>query len=185
MQIVNPKNIAQQLKNEGQNLCVVSYGGCGTYSLVKMLEANGYIIRTHTWERVMCHHAEFVKLHCPVIYVYRKDIKCAYLSQLKKVSMIGQLRKMKNDMSLKDFDAKFFLQTMVDSLKNWTGRQNVLVLETSELFKYSGKAKIENFLAGRNIAGLPLRYEKVPKEHKTYNNQTFQIFQDQIDNLMK
>jgi len=162
-------NINQILKDEGLEICVISYGGSGSNELTDILELNGYKCRTSTYHNI-CHCSIPIEIDIPIIYIYRNMID-AFFSQKRRERKMGHWsinqQKLSNNKNTKLSDRNF-LNLMTNQFISWknSNLQNVLFLNYNECFDENIKTKIGNFLKNNNLIGFPFTY----KEPKTKYN---------------
>lgn len=163
-------NINQILKDEGLEICVISYGGSGTNELINILEMNGYKCRTPTYDNI-CHCSVPIEIDIPIIYIYRNMIDAFFSQKRRGVELwtINQ-KKLSNNLNTKLSDRNF-LNLMSNQFTNWknSNLQNVLFVNYNECFNYNFKIKLEKFLKNDNLSGLPFIY-KEPKTKYDINN---------------
>ncbi len=161
-------NINDIIKNEGLEICIVSYGGSGTNELINILEMNGYKCKTPTYCKILCHCPVPIKIDIPIIYIYR-DIIDAFFSQKRRGRDLWTLnqQKLSNNLNTQLTDKNFF-NLMVNQFIQWknSNLQNVLFVHYNECFNDNIKIKIGNFLGNDNLIGFPFEY----KEPKTKYN---------------
>jgi hypothetical protein len=158
-------NINQILKNEGLEICVISYGGSGSNELTDILEMNGYKCRSHTYLNI-CHCSRPIEIDIPIIYIYRNMIDAFFSQKRRHIWSINQ-QKLSNDKNTKLSDRNF-LNLMANQFISWknSNLQNILFINYNECFNDSIKIKLENFLGNNNLIGFPFEY----KEPKTKYN---------------
>ncbi len=156
-------NINQMLKDEGLEICVISYGGSGSNELTDILEMNGYKCRTPTYLNI-CHCSVPIEIDIPIIYIYRNMID-TFFSQKRRGRSLWNInqQKLSNDVNTKLCDRNF-LNLMVNQFTSWknSNLQNILFINYDECFNDSIKTKLENFLGNNNLSGFPFVY-KEPK----------------------
>ena len=54
--ICNLENIKDIISQEKLEICIISYGGCCSNALNLVLEQNGYITRSNTYNNLLCHY---------------------------------------------------------------------------------------------------------------------------------
>lgn len=161
-------NINQILKDEGLEICVISYGGSGSNELTDILEMNGYKCRTSTYLNI-CHCPVPIEIDIPIIYIYRNMID-AFFSQKRRGHWSINQQKLSNNKNTKLSD-KNFLNLMANQFINWKNSNlpNILCIHYNECFNDSIKTKLENFLGNNNLSGFPFVY-KEPKTKYDINN---------------
>ena len=143
-QIADLKHVADALTKEGMDICVVSYGGSGSNTLVDALTSNGYRCRTPLWDRILCHCPVYIDLPVPIIYIYRNPVE-AFLSVRRRFFKINQ-QKLANDMDVFVHDENL-LRLMIRQFLSFTSNPNVLVLKYDELFQPHIVQTLEGFLS--------------------------------------
>ena len=76
------------------NLCVVSFGGSASNTLVNALRENGFNTKNHIWEKILCHCPKYVNLGIPIIYLYT-DPRAAFMSMKRRGSGIWDVNQKK------------------------------------------------------------------------------------------
>jgi hypothetical protein len=178
-------NINQILKDEGLEICVISYGGSGSNELTDILEMNGYKCRTPTYVNI-CHCPVLIEIDIPIIYIYRNIID-AFFSQKRRGLWTINQQKLSNNLNTKLSDRNF-LNLMSNQFTSWknSNLQNILFVNYDECFNDNFKIKLENFLKNNNLSGLPFIY-KEPKTKYNINEvdprlkKLFLEYQDIID----
>ena len=140
-------------KQEGLDVCVVSYGGSCSNQIVDVLEKNGYKCRTPVWNELLCHCPNYIELDIPIIYIYHDIIK-SYLSMKRR----GQgwwdfnQRKLANNrlVSLSDEN---LLKLMIRQRDSWVKAKSsgLLVIQTKEIFKKDILNKLQIFLKNNQL----------------------------------
>jgi hypothetical protein len=163
-------NINDIIKNEGLEICIVSYGGSGSNELTDILEMNGYKCRTPTYCKILCHCPVPIKIDIPIIYIYR-DIIDAFFSQKRRGRDLWAInqQKLSNNLNTQLTDNIFF-NLMVNQFIQWknSNLSNVLFVNYKECFDDNFKIKLENFLGNNNLSGIPFTYKK-PKTKYNIN----------------
>lgn len=160
--LIDPSDIPQLIKDEGLQICVVSHGGCGSNTLVRCLERNGFICRTPTWERVLCHFPYPIDSPIKFIYLYR-NLKDAWWSQKKRGRGWWDVNQMKLSNNAKIFRSDRNLIRLMKSQRTaWMEckRDNILVIPYSMLFTLDGQERIEDFVR-RPLLDYP-KYRRHP-----------------------
>ena len=160
--IYNFKNLGVDFYLQRQEICVISYGGCCSNSLVDALEANGYRIRTDLWRDIICHCPFYFDMNIPVIYVYDNPIK-SFLSMKKRGKGYWDVNqeKLSNNYDVKYSDENL-LKLMIKQFKMWTKWKspNLLVIRSEDLFKNNIVKRLSLFLKKSNLINFPLKYKK-------------------------
>ena len=161
--IIKLTNIMNIVKKEKMDICVISYGGCASNTLVKRLEDNGYKCKTESWKKLLCHCPKFIDIDIPIIYIFENPIK-AFLSQKRRkgVWSVNQ-EKMSNNKNIKDKSDENLLRLMIKQFKVWIKHEqkpNVLVLNTSEIFSSSIVNCLQNFLKKKHLKYFPIPYRE-------------------------
>lgn len=160
--IYNFKNLGLDFYLQRQELCVISYGGCCSNSLVDALEANGFRIRTDLWRDIICHCPIYFDMNIPVIYIYDNPMK-SFLSMKKRGKGYWDVNQEKlsnnNDVEYSDEN---LINLMIKQFKMWTKRKspNLLVIKSEELFKKDIVKRLSLFLKKHNLINFPLKYKK-------------------------
>ena len=146
-------NVNQRIREETLELCVVSYGGCGSNSLVDELMSNGINCKTSSWQTLLCHCPVKVNMIIPIIYIYRDPVK-AFLSMRRRGGNYYSVnqQKLSNNMNCKISD-EHLLCLMIKQFYEWTHKNaaNVLIIKYDELFSIDIKEKLEAFLNKENL----------------------------------
>jgi hypothetical protein len=185
-------NINDIIKNEGLEICVISYGGSGTNELIDILEMNGYKCKTPTYSKILCHCPVPIKIDIPIIYIYRNIID-AFFSQKRRGRDLwaANQQKLSNNLNTKLTDRNF-LNLMANQFTSWknSNLQNILFINYNECFDDNFKIKLEIFLKNPNLCGLPFTY-KEPKTKYNINEidprlkKLFLEYQNVIDQTKK
>ena len=168
--IIKLTNIQKLVKKEKMDICVVSYGGCASNTLVKRLEDNGYRCKTDSWKKLLCHCPKIIDIDIPIIYIFENPIK-AFLSQKRRraVWSINQ-EKMSNNKNVKDKSDEKLLRLMIKQFKNWIKHERnpkVLIVNTSEIFNQSILHLLKTFLKKKNLKHFPIHYREPSINIKT------------------
>jgi hypothetical protein len=179
-------NINNLIKNEKLEVCVVSYGGCCSGSLVKTLEQNGYKCMTDIQTKILSHCPIYIDLCIPIIYIYDNPIK-SFLSMKKRGDGIWNVnqKKLSNDYNTNLSDENL-LSLIINQFNNWTNikRDNVLILKSSELFEDNVVNKLEIFL-NTKLKNFPLKYIEPKTNPNNISDETlinlFEKYKNEID----
>lgn len=182
MAYINLNYIKNQVKKENLQVCVVSYGGSGTNTLMSMLEQNGYVTNTKIWRKILCHCPHYVDMGIPIIYVYNDPTKSFQSMKRRGKIWIKNQRKLSNNKFI-EFSNEMLLKLMIKQFKSWTQikRKDVLVVKTSELFEDGINKKLQNFLNKTELEGFPIPYV----EPKTKYNEIPEQFSNLFDKYKK
>jgi len=160
-QIHNFDNINNNMKKEGLDILVVSYGGSCSNTLVDRLEKNGYKCISKLWMEILCHCPTYINVNIPVIYIYDNPIK-SFLSQKRRGNGFWDTnqRKLSNNSNIKLSDENL-LKLMIDQFNSWTNvqRDNVLVVKSLEIFEDVIVNKLEKTL-GKKLSHFPIKYKE-------------------------
>ncbi len=151
------------IKQFKMKLCVVSYGGSATNTLLDVLEKNGYSIRCVPYAKSFCHFPTYVNMGIPIIYLYSHPIK-SLLSVKRRGPKIWKVNQQKLTNNLETpLSDENLLQAMINQFNSWATvpRKDVLVLKMRELFDPSVLPKLTRFLK-KPLKGFPIAY-KQPK----------------------
>lgn len=154
-------NIKEKLDSEGLTLLIVSYGGSCSNTFADLFEKNNYICRTDTYCKILCHCPEFIECDIPIIYIYDNPIK-SFMSMKNRGDEFWDVNQQKlsnnTDVLLSDEN---LLKLMIKQFNSWTNikRNNVLVINSSEIFEHNIVNKLENFL-NTKINHFPIEYVK-------------------------
>ena len=168
------------------NLCVVSFGGSASNTLVNALHENGFNTKNKIWEKILCHCPEYVNLGIPIIYLYT-DPRSAFMSMKRRGSGIWDVnqKKLSNNNNVKLSDDNL-LQLMIKQFDSWTGtkRNDVLILHTNELFQPDIVDKLEKFL-NKKVKGFPLQFKNPKTDYSkcTYFVDLFERHKDGIERV--
>lgn len=189
MRIFDLSTITETIKNEKLQICVVSYGGSCSNQLVSTLIENGYCCKSHSWDKILCHCPQYVKLNIPIIYIYDNPIK-AYLSMKNRGKGFWDLNQKKlsnnTDVPLSDEN---LLKLMIKNYNIWTKTrdQNVLVVKSRELFDTSIVDKLKKFLKNDKLQHFPIPYV-VPRTntatHSDSDTKLFLKYKTELDEIM-
>ena len=147
------------------DVCVVSHGGCCSNQLVDLLEENDLKCRTLIWETMLCHYPCNPGIDIPVIYIYGNPTH-ALLSVRNRGDELWKTNQRKLSQNKDtEYSDENLLQLMLTQFNNWTRtkQENVLVINSKELFQDTILKKLELFL-NKKLKGFPVRYIQ-PKLH--------------------
>jgi hypothetical protein len=182
------ENVNENIKEEELDLCVVSYGGSCSNTLVYFLEKNNYKCRTETWEKILCHCPQYIDIDIPIIYIYDNPIK-SFISMKNRgegIYAVNQ-KKMSNYINV-DISDKNLLELMINQFKSWTNikRDNVLVIKSCEIFENNIVNKLENFLK-KKIYHFPILYvnprTNIENIENIENTELFEEYKLEIDEI--
>jgi hypothetical protein len=155
-------NIQNIIKDESLNLCVVSYGGSCSNTLVDILEENGYICKTDIWRQILCHCPKYIDVDIPIIYIYDNPIKSFLSMKNRKLGYwdVNQ-QKLSNNKNIELSDENL-LKLMIQQFNRWTDekKDNVLIIKSSDLFEKNILNTLEIFLKNK-LKNFPIKY-KIP-----------------------
>lgn len=158
-QIQDMRRINQVIQQEGLEVCVVSYGGSRSNTLVNALAENGLRCRTRVWGDILCHCPHHFRAPIPIIYVYDDPMK-ALQSMKRRGREFWNVNQMKlsNNRNV-EFSDENLLRLMVQQFKSWTSRRdrNVLVVKSCELHEPPIVQRLETHLA-RKLSGFPIPF---------------------------
>jgi hypothetical protein len=158
-QICDLNTINSIIKEQGLDLCIISYGGSCTNALVKVLIENGYNCGPEIWSRIICHCPEYIEVDVPIIYIYDNIIK-SYLSIKRRgiyySSFVQQRLSNNENIALSDEN---LLKLMMKQYEIWSkvNKPNVMIIKSSELFESAILDKLQGFLK-KDLKGFPMRY---------------------------
>lgn len=163
--IMELDELIRRIKNEGLTLILVSCGGCGSNSLSKCLETNGFKVRTPIWHKSLCHYPKPFETTLPVIYLYR-DLTKAFTSQkirgrgywdVNQYKLTNTVPEKLSDEFLKDA-----MRTQYERWKAYTDDETKthksvnkrLFISLEECLTSEGRDKLETFL-GKKLEAYP------------------------------
>ena len=118
-------------------VCVISYGGCGSNAFVDALIKNNYKCRTPIWSKILCHCPEPIDIPVPIIYLYRNPIH-AFLSMKRRNKDFWDVnqRKLSNNTKIELSDENL-LKLMIQQFYKWINCKitNLLIIKYEELFE--------------------------------------------------
>jgi hypothetical protein len=159
----NLNNINNVVKQEKMDICVICYGGCASNTLVNILEKNGYKCKTKSWDIILCHCPEYIKLDIPIIYLYNNPIHALLSMKRRNLHIINQ-SKLSNKKKASIISDEILLSLMIKQFFIWTNKYNdnnkLLIIKTDELFENNIKDKLSSFLNNPNLIGFPISYKK-------------------------
>ena len=181
------ENISKIIKKEGLQILVVSYGGSSSNTLVTTLEKEGYTCQTDIWNKLICHAPKYISCSIPIIYIYDNPIK-SFLSMKRRGKGFYDVNQRKlsnnNDCIMSDEN---LLKLMIKQFHEWTNikRDNVLIINTNELFKDEIVNKLNIFL-NTKVQHFPIKYIK--SKNSLYNIDTkvkklFEKYKYQINKI--
>lgn len=159
--IADLDNINDIIKAEGLDLLVISYGGSCSNTLINVFKKNNYNCDTKIWKILLCHCPRYINVDIPIIYIYDNPIK-SFMSMKNRVNKpwITNQKKLSNNMNV-DISDENLLKLMINQFNEFTTikSNNVLVINSKELFGDAIVNKLENFL-GKKLDGFPIQYIK-------------------------
>jgi hypothetical protein len=185
------ENIKFRVKNEGLDVCIISYGGSCTNLLFNILKKNGYNIKhPYIWAEILCHYPDYIKLDIPIIYIY-DNIKKSYLSMKRRgINRRNYMLLTKCEFNNSDYSDENLLKQMIFQYHNWTKIKydNVLIIKSNELFKPDIKFKLQNFLKNDNLISIPAIYRKPQIDLNTFildndDQELFKKYNKEIDDI--
>jgi len=182
--IYNLDNVNEDIRKEGLNLLVISYGGCASNSLTDILQKNDYKIRTKTWNEILCHCPDYIEIDIPIVYIYDNPIKSFLSMKRRGLNVINQ-KKLSNNNNVSPSD-ETLIKLMINQFNNWTNqkRKNVLIVKTDELFETSIVNKLENFLK-KKIHYFPIKHVQPKTKTNTKDvekyKKLFKKYQAELD----
>lgn len=148
------------IREEGLEVCVISYGGCGSNRLTQKLMHNNYKAKTTIWDKILCHCPEIIRFDIPIIYIYRNPIH-ALLSMKRRGHGIWDKnqKKMSNNSEIELSDENL-LQLMIRHFNMWTtcDFNCILIIKYEELFRDTIIHKLSGFLDNPNLLHFPVDY---------------------------
>lgn len=158
------KNTIYSILSEKLDLCVISFGGCSSNTLVNSLEEQGLKCKTPIWDSIVC-HCPFIlpDIKIPIIYLYR-DPKLAFLSMKRRMNGFWDVnqRKLSNNNNIELSDEQLIILMLSQFLK-WTNYiqlykpSNVCLIKYEELFEPDIKTTLQ-CLVGKELSGFPIPY---------------------------
>ena len=183
--VENLENVSEIILKEGLEILVVSYGGSCTNILVYTLQKSNYKCSSDIWAKLLCHCPKYIDCDVPIIYIYDNPIK-SFLSMKRRGTGIYDVnqRKLSNNNNTIISDENL-LKLMIKQFHEWTyiKRDNVLIINTSELFKCEIVNKLNKFL-NTNIKHFPIKYVKPQTNINNVDPDIkllFEKYKDEID----
>ena len=159
--IADLDNINDIIKAEGLDLLVISYGGSCSNTLINVFKKNNYNCDTKIWKILLCHCPRYINVDIPIIYIYDNPIK-SFMSMKNRANKpwITNQKKLSNNTNV-DISDENLLKLMINQFNEFTNikSDNVLVINSKELFEDTIVNKLENFL-GKKLDGFPIEYIK-------------------------
>jgi hypothetical protein len=159
--IADLDNINDIIKAEGLDLLVISYGGSCSNTLINVFKKNNYNCDTKIWKILLCHCPRYINVDIPIIYIYDNPIK-SFMSMKNRANKpwITNQKKLSNNTNV-DISDENLLKLMINQFNEFTNikSDNVLVINSKELFGDTIVNKLENFL-GKKLDGFPIEYIK-------------------------
>ena len=170
--------IPTAVNQEGLEVLVISYGGCNSNTLVTYLELEGIICKTPIWRKLLCHCPTYINCNIPVIYVY-DDPKKSFLSMKRrgKGYYDTNQQKLSNDKNCKISDENL-LELMIKQFHDFTctKRENVLIINSKELYKEGVVTKLKKLL-NLNVKHFPVKWIEPRTSLHNIKKKTQQLFQ--------
>jgi hypothetical protein len=163
-QIHSLDEIIKAISHQHLDVCVISFGGSSSNTLVDVLEQNGITCKTPIWQSILCHCPYILPgVKTPIIYLYR-DLKLAFLSCKQRMTGIWDInqQKLSNNLTVELSDERLLVLMLTQFVK-WTNYitvykpRNIRVVKYEELFQSDIKSKLESFL-GKPLDGFPITY---------------------------
>ena len=173
--------INRDIKNEGLQVCVVSYGGCRSNALVNALAKNNIKCKTKSWHRILCHCPGYFKSEIPVIYIYDDPIKSLLSMKRRGTGFWGtNQQKLSNNYNV-EFSDENLLKIMISQFKSWTSQkdQNVLIIKSCEIHEPHITTVLETHLSHR-LTGFPIPYRESSQNYSDINNDLLIKYQRDI-----
>jgi hypothetical protein len=162
---INDENINNIIAEENLDVCIISFGGCGSNTLNSKLQENYINCNTELWRTKLCHYPKKININIPVIYIYRDPIR-AFLSMRRRWNAFYKINQIKLSNGNNDivFSDENLLYLMIEQFYNWTNEKsnNVLIVKYDELFAPEIKNKLENFLTSFNVENSESNVAYVP-----------------------
>lgn len=164
MQIHSYDEIVKAISDEHLDVCVISFGGSSSNTLVDVLEENKIVCKTPIWHSIVCHCPYILPgIKTPIIYLYR-DPRLAFLSMKQRMTGIWDVnqQKLSNNLDVELSDERL-LVLMLTQFAKWTNYirvykpRNIRVIKYEELFHPSIRTKLESLL-GKSLNGFPIPY---------------------------
>lgn len=159
--IADLDNINDIIKAEGLDLLVISYGGSCSNTLINVFKKNNYNCDTKIWKILLCHCPRYINVDIPIIYIYDNPIK-SFMSMKNRANKpwITNQKKLSNNTNV-DISDENLLKLMINQFNEFTTikSDNILVINSKELFGDAIVNKLENFL-GKKLDGFPIQYIK-------------------------
>ncbi len=160
--------IPDLIEQEGMQVWLCSYGGSGTNMLADYLESKGFVIKTPSWHKLLCHYSMPVSLRSNIraIYLFSDPI-LAFMSMIHRGQGFYDVnqRKMNNNTDIPISD-ETLIKSIINQYKNWTRGTMcnfpILALKYERLFD-EGKEAVSSFL-GIDTADFPKRVNRSSKE---------------------
>ncbi len=163
-QIHTLDEIINAISDEHLDVCVISFGGSSSNTLVDVLEQNQIVCKSPIWHSIVCHCPYILPgVKTPIIYLYR-DPRLAFLSCKQRMTGFWDVnqQKLSNKLDVELSDEQLFVRMLTQFVK-WTNYirvykpANVCVVKYEELFQPSIRPKLESFL-GKPLVGFPIPY---------------------------
>ena len=193
IQELDKETVRSELNEVNQQICIISYGGCGSNTLENSLNINHYKTTSSIWRYILCHCPQLIDIDIPIIYIYRNPIH-AFLSMKKRGNGIWDLnqQKLNNDWNIELSDENL-LKSMIKQFHIWTtsNLDNVLIINYDEVFAEGIKEKLEFFLGKYNLHNrlncFPIEYIKTneySEDNFTIDEKNlFEKYKKEIDHI--
>jgi hypothetical protein len=182
--ICDLEQINDIIKEEKMDICVISHGGACSNQFVDILTANGYNIRTQTWDRILCHCPEYIDIDIPIIYIYGNPMN-SFLSVKNRGHLLwtNNQRKLSNNINIKLSDENL-LKLMLNQINTWINinKSNVLILKSSEIFEEPILDKLQSFLK-KDLHSFPITYIKPKTSLENLDRDELMLFQKYKKNI--
>ena len=169
--------VNQIVKDEKLDICIVSYGGSLSNTLADILAKNNYKTRTPTYKKILCHSPELLNLDIPIIYIYRNPIKAFISCKRRNYVYKENIRKLNNNRNKKITDDNL-LRAMIAQFYKYTKvkMDNILIINSNELFKPSIVDKLKKFLKNNNLKYFPIKFIKPKSKYILDTHKHLKLF---------
>jgi len=184
--IANLNDVPKIVNKEGLELLIISYGGSNSNTLVKNLELEGFTCQTNIWHKLLCHSPIYIDCNIPVIYIY-DDPRKSFLSMKNRGHGFYDTnqQKLSNNKNCTISDENL-LELMIKQFHDFTDtkRENVLIINSQELYKEGIVTKLNTFL-NKNVKHFPIKWKKPKTSLHNINIETQKLFQKYKDEINK
>jgi hypothetical protein len=145
--ICDMNNVKDKVREDGLEVCIISYGGSCTNALCDILNECEIVTNTPVWGSILCHSPCYYELGIPIIYLYDHPIKSFMSVKRRGKLMLMNYSKMTNNLNAV-YRPEKMLRSMINQFHSFTRekRDDVLVLHSKKLFQPNISSKISDFL---------------------------------------